>query len=186
MKKTAGKTAKGIIMRKLGVIVLALLLVPLFAYAQGAEVSYSVHMAGIGWGGYASNGETAGTTGQSRQIEAIKVRVSSTIGGGIRYNTHVAGVGWLGWQQNDEEAGTTGQSRQIEAIQVELTGKLAQQFQVRYRVHMSGIGWSGWSSNGEEAGTTGQSRQLEAVEIRLVPVTVSSNLRIITTNNLAR
>jgi len=175
-------------MRKLGVIFLALLLVPLFAYAQGAgaEVFYSVHMSGIGWGGYASDGETAGTTGQSRQIEAIKIRVSSAIDGGIRYNTHVAGVGWLGWQANDDAAGTTGQSRQIEAIQVELTGRLAQQFQVRYRVHMAGIGWSGWFSNGEQAGTTGQSRQLEAVEIKLVPASVSSNLRIITTNNLAR
>jgi len=169
-------------MRKLGVIFLAFLLVPLFAYAQGTEVSYSVHMANIGWGGYASNGETAGTTGQGRQIEALKVRVSSDIGGSIRYDTHAADVGWLGWQEDDAIAGTEGQGRQIEAIKVQLTGRLARQFEVRYRVHMAGIGWSGWSSNGEEAGTTGQGRQLEAVEIRLIP---TSNLRMITKNNLA-
>jgi len=161
-------------MRKLGIVFLALLLLPLFAYAQQADVSYSVHMASVGWGGYASNGETAGTTGQKRQIEAIKVRVNSSIQGGVRYDTHVGGLGWIGWSENDAESGTTGQSRQIEAIRVELTGRLAQQFDVRYRVHMASVGWSGWSTNGEDAGTTGQSRQLEAIEIRLAPKTVTA------------
>jgi len=152
-------------MRKIGVIFVALLLLPLLAHAQGVEVSYSVHMQGVGWAGYSSNGETAGTTGQSRRIEAIKVRVSS---GSIRYATHVQGTGWTDWSEDDAESGTTGQSKRIEAIKVELTGSLAQQYDVRYRVHMAGIGWGGWSSNGEEAGTTGQSRQMEAIEIRLV------------------
>jgi len=156
-------------MRKIGVIFLALLLLPLFAYAQGADVSYSVHMANVGWGGYASNGETAGTEGQGRQIEAIKVRVNSSVAGGIRYDVHAANVGWLGWQENDAVGGTEGQGRALEAIKVELTGSLAQQFDVQYRVHMANIGWGGWSTNGEEAGTTGQGRQLEAIEIRLVP-----------------
>jgi len=168
MKKNGGKTAKGTSMRKLGIVFLALLLLPLFAYAQGADISYSAYMASVGWGGYASNGETAGTTGQKRQVEAIKVRVDSSIQGGVRYDSYVQSIGWTGWQENDAESGTTGQSKRVEAIKVELTGNLAQQFDVRYRVYMASIGWGGWSTNGDEAGTTGQSRQIEAFEIRLV------------------
>jgi uncharacterized protein YjdB len=157
-------------MRKLRVCVFGVfLLVPFFAYAQDAEVSYSVHMSSVGWGGYASDGASAGTTGQRRQIEAIKVRVISDIAGSIRYDVHSAGVGWLGWQYDNDVSGTTGQNRAIEAIRVQLTGQLARQFDVRYRVHMAGVGWSGWSLNGANAGTVGQSRQLEAIEIRLDP-----------------
>jgi len=154
-------------MRKVCVGILMVLLVSSFVYAQSADVLYSVHMSNVGWGGYSSNGETAGTTGQSRQIEAIKVRVSSAISGGIEYNAHVANVGWVGWSANDAEAGTTGQGRRMEALQVRLTGELANQFDVLYRVHMANVGWGGWSSNGETAGTTGQERRLEAVEIKL-------------------
>jgi len=154
-------------MKKLFVVCLVLLAAQ-FAYAQNAEVSYSVHMAEIGWGGASMDGATAGTTGQGRQIEAMRARVTSSIPGGIRYNVHASQVGWMGWSSDNEIAGTTGQGRQIEAIRVQLTGQLANRFDVQYRVHMSGAGWSGWSINGEDAGTTGQARQLEAIEIRLV------------------
>ena len=34
---------------------------------------YRVHMAGIGWGPWVTNGADAGTTGQNRQIESIQV-----------------------------------------------------------------------------------------------------------------
>ena len=151
------------------VIFLAFLLVPLFVFAQ-AEITYSAHMSGIGWGGYAFNGEAAGTTGQKRQIEAIKVKVNSNVTGSVRYDVHAAGVGWMGWAMDDAIGGTTGQKRQLEAIRVELTGELAKQFQVTYRVHMAGVGWGGWSYDGDMAGTTGQKRQIEAFEIKLVPI----------------
>jgi len=162
-------------MKKLAVL-MTILVVQGLVYAQNADVLYSVHMASVGWGGYSSNGEDAGTTGQKRQIEAIKVKVDSSIGGGVRYDVHVEGAGWLGWQSDDAIAGTTGQKKRIEAIRVQLTGNLADKFDVRYQVHMAGIGWSGWSMNGEDAGTTGQKRQLEAIRVALVPkVSVSSS-----------
>ena len=157
-------------MRKLAVLV-TILMVQGLVYAQNAAISYSVHMSQVGWGGYASDGEIAGTTGQNRQIEAIKVRVSSSIAGGVRYDVHSQNIGWGGWQADDAIAGTTGKNLRIEAIRIQLTGNLADAFDVRYQVHMSGIGWGGWSMNGEDAGTTGQNRQLEAIQVRLVPKT---------------
>jgi outer membrane protein OmpA-like peptidoglycan-associated protein len=155
-------------MKKLAILV-TILLVQGLVYAQNAQVLYSVHMANVGWGAYASDGETGGTTGQSRQIEAIKVRIASSISGGVRYDVHASGIGWLGWQNDDAIGGTTGQNRRLEAIRVQLTGNMANNFDVRYQVHMAGVGWSGWSMNGEDAGTTGQSRQLEAIQIVLIP-----------------
>jgi len=160
-------------MRKLGVIFLVLLLVPLFAHAQDVGVTYSVYMAGekknqsVGWSGYFSDGESAGTVGQKRAVEAIKVKLSPATAGSIRYDTFVVGVGWLGWQSDDADAGWTGRNKTLEAIKVELTGALAEQYNVKYRVHMSSIGWTGWSSNGEAAGVTGKKRQIEAIEIVL-------------------
>jgi hypothetical protein len=131
------------------------------------KVEYSVHASGLGWTGVSSDGSQAGTTGQRRQLEAIRVKVSSEIAGGIRYNVHASGIGWTSWSSNNEQAGTTGQNRSLEAVRIELTGDLSKQYDVLYRVHMSGIGWSGWSMNGEQSGTTGQSRRIEAIEIKL-------------------
>ncbi|MDR2702408.1 MAG: OmpA family protein [Spirochaetaceae bacterium] len=155
-------------MKKLAILV-TILLVQGLVYAQNAEVSYSVHMANVGWGGYSSNGDTAGTEGQGRQIEAIRVRITSDITGGIRYDVHAADIGWIGWKYDNDIGGTTGQGRRIEAIRVQLTGNLANSFDVRYQVHMADVGWGGWSMNGEDAGTTGQARQVEAIQIVLVP-----------------
>ena len=156
-------------MRKMVIGFLILFSVQFFAFAQDAEVYYRVHMSGIGWSGYSSNGETAGTTGQSRQLEAIRIRVDSSVAGSIRYNAYVQNAGWLGWAFDNEDAGTTGQNRRMEAIRIQLTGQLAAQFDVRYRVHMADVGWSGWALNGDVAGTTGQSRRIEAIQVRLEP-----------------
>jgi len=154
-------------------IICALFITPFLIFAQQAEITYSVHMTNVGWSGFSSNGETAGTTGQSRAIEAIRISVKSSVSGGIRYDVYTQNVGWLGWQYDNDAAGTTGRRLHIEAIRVQLTGELADKFEIRYRVHMANIGWSGWSFNGEASGTTGQNRRVEAIQILLEPSVVS-------------
>ena len=52
--------------------------------------------------------------------------------------------------------------------QIELTGKVAEQYDIYYRVHAQNFGWMGWAKNGEQAGTQGYSYRLEAIEIRVV------------------
>jgi uncharacterized protein YjdB len=44
--------------------------------AATVSVKYSVHLQNDGWQKEKSNGETAGTTGKSKRIEAIKIKVS--------------------------------------------------------------------------------------------------------------
>jgi uncharacterized protein YjdB len=164
-------------MKKRGAVIVTavfLLVLSVNAYAQ-TEVFYSSHVAEAGWLGYVMDGETSGTTGQSRQIEAVKMRVSSGIKGGIRYNTYVRNLGWIGWSFDNEESGAAGQStgpkkdwKWIEAIRIQLTGDLAKRYDILYRVYAADIGWLGWVQNGEDAGTTGQSRRIEAYQVKLV------------------
>lgn len=131
------------------------------------DVSYQAHVANIGWQGSVDGGQTAGTTGRSLAVEALRVSLTNQVlSGSVQVNAHVADIGWQNrWTG---EGGTTGQSRSIQAIQVRLTGEMADNYDIYYRVHSSGYGWLDWAKNGATAGTTGLSCPVEAVQMRLV------------------
>lgn len=142
-------------------------LLPLFKLDDqpiAPAVFYSVYAANIGWMDDVSSGEMAGTTGEARQLEAIKIWLNSK--GSIFYSVHVAGKGWLPYVKNGEVAGTTGESRQMEAIKIRIENMPG--YTVTYRVHMADKGWSDWVNNDAVAGTTGESRRIEAIEIKLI------------------
>jgi uncharacterized protein YjdB len=75
----------------------------------------------------------------------------------------------MDWVSDGAVAGTTGQGKRLEAIKIELTGELAQKYDVYYRVHAQSYGWLDWAKNGEPAGTEGLSKRLEAIQIVYVP-----------------
>ena len=135
------------------------------------SVSYMVHVQKIGDQAWCKDGKSAGTVGQSKRLEAIKIKLDSgfPIAGGIRYRTHVQKEGWQGWKQDGVLSGTEGKSRRLEAICIELTGDLKKAYDVYYRVHAQKVGWMSWAKNGQEAGTMGMSWRLESIQIRLVP-----------------
>ena len=133
------------------------------------EISFQAHSQTVGWQGEKYNGDTAGIVGQSKRMEAIKIKLpDSEYEGGIRYQTHVQSIGWQGWKSNGEMAGTTGQGKRLEAIQIELTGEMNENYHIYYRAHVESYGWLGWAKDGEKAGTAGYGKRLEALEIRLV------------------
>ena len=133
------------------------------------EISFQAHSQTVGWQGEKYNGDTAGIVGQSKRMEAIKIKLpGSEYEGGIRYQTHVQSIGWQGWKSNGEMAGTTGQGKRLEAIQIELTGEMNENYHIYYRAHVESYGWLGWAKDGEKAGTAGYGKRLEALEIRLV------------------
>lgn len=133
------------------------------------DLTYQAHCAYCGWKSAVSNGRTAGTIGEKRQLEGLKVNLADTDGkSGVEYRAHVGDIGWQGWKNSGELAGTTGQNRRMEAIEIKLKGNLAKDFDIYYRVHVAYIGWLGWAKNGETAGTTGGARQAEAIEIIIV------------------
>ena len=137
---------------------------------QTPILTYQAHVEDIGWQEYVKDSQKAGTTEQSKQIEAIKIQLSNieSYDGNIQYQSHVENVGWQDWRKNNEISGTTGESKQIEAIRIQLTGELAESYDIYYRVHVQELGWMDWASNGASAGTAGYSYRIEAIEIRLV------------------
>ena len=134
------------------------------------HIQYEAHVSNIGWMSSKRDGSTAGTTGQSKAVEDLKVSILNPVeDGSVQIDAHVSGIGWQGWDTpSASEGGTTGQGRAVEAVRLRLTGSLAKDYDVYYRVHASNIGWMAWAKDGEEAGTTGFGRSVEAVQIRLV------------------
>ena len=133
-------------------------------------LTYKTHLENIGWQGYVQEGEIAGAPGQSKQIEAIKIKLSNSESykGNIEYQSHVERIGWQEWRQNDQISGTTGESRQMEAIRIKLTEELAQNYDIYYRAYVQELGWMDWASNGEAAGTAGYSYRIEAIQVELI------------------
>jgi len=158
-------------MRRLAAILAApalllAVLVPM-ALASPPALVYSAHVASLGWLPDVASPATAGTTGQSRQMEALRIS-GGTLAGDIEYRAHVANIGWMAWVGPAFTAGTTGQARQLEAVQVRLSGASALAYSVECRAHVASLGWLPWVRDGATCGTTGQGRRAEAVQLRLV------------------
>ena len=136
---------------------------------QEPELVYQAHVADYGWLKTVSDGETAGTTGKNKQMEAIKINlINNVYKGTVEYSTHVADYGWMAWTDNGKLAGTEGKNKQMEAIKIKLTGELEEKYDIYYRVHAEELGWLDWTSNGKVAGSAGYCYQIEAIEIKLV------------------
>lgn len=124
-------------------------------------ISYQVHVQDYGWLSTTSGSNVAGTTGESRRMEAIKISLNG-VNGTLKYQVHVQDYGWLSTTSENKVAGTTGQSKRMEAIIINLENS---DYKIKYRVHVQDIGWMNWVENGHVAGTTGQSRRMEAIQI---------------------
>ncbi len=131
-------------------------------------VNYRTHVQTYGWQDWRTDGAMSGTSGESKRLEGIEIRLNRNINGGIRYRTHVQTYGWQDWRGDGSMAGTSGESKRLEAISIELTGEAAERYDVYYRTHVQKFGWMGWAKNGELSGSAGFSYRLEGIEIRLV------------------
>ena len=133
------------------------------------DVSYQTHVQSIGWQKNVKNGATAGTSGQAKRLEGIKIGISSPYAGNIEYRTHIQSIGWEPtFKKNNVMSGTSGQAKRLEAIQIKLSGNIANYYDVYYRVHAQNFGWMGWTKNGASAGTAGYAYRLEAIQIKLI------------------
>lgn len=135
-------------------------------------VGYQTHVQDIGTQDYVYDGAMAGTSGQAKRMESIRIKLPSTMDseGKIEYKSHIENIGWENsWKQTGELSGTSGKSLRLEAIQIKLSGDIAKKYDVYYRVHAENFGWLGWAKNGEKSGTEGYAYRLEALQIKLVP-----------------
>ena len=72
----------------------------------------------------AANGAQAGTTGQARRLEAVRISLTGEAAKkgnySVWYRVHSQTFGWLGWTCDGEPAGTTGLAKRAEAIDVQV------------------------------------------------------------------
>jgi len=125
---------------------------------------YRAHVSGKGWMD-AVNGGTAGTVGQNRALEAIKIDMRK-LSFKIKARAHIQNIGLkdFGYIKHDTVIGTTGKGLQMEAIELIAEGLNGKKLQTR--VHIQDIGWTRWTSG--MIGTIGMNKKIEAIEIRLV------------------
>ena len=133
-------------------------------------IGYTSHVEDYGWQSKVYDGAMSGTTGKTKQLEAIKITLESQkYSGNIEYRSHIEDYGWENdWKSNGQISGTSGRAKQLEAIQIRLTGEMSIQYDIYYRVHVENLGWLDWAKNGEKAGTAGYAYRIEAMEIKLV------------------
>ena len=139
-------------------------------YVSNQGVFYQSHVQTYGWQTWKQNGETSGTSGQAKRLEAIKIKLQKMkVSGNIEYQSHVQTYGWeKSWKKNGQLSGTSGKAKRLEAVKIRLTGEMKNKYDVYYRVHAQSYGWLGWAKNGEKAGTEGLAKRLEAIQIVLV------------------
>lgn len=134
------------------------------------RVVYCACLKNIGWQSWVWDGQTAGTTGESKPTEGFSIYVENSPNGSIQYRTYSQGFGWLNWVSNGQLSNTAlnGARVDAQAIQIRLTGELAQKYDVVYRAHSAYYGWLDWVRNGETAGRFEENLRVEAIQVKLV------------------
>lgn len=125
---------------------------------EAGDITYQVHTRKLGWINWRHDGQMAGTAGQNKRIEAIRINSKDK----MNVSVHIKSIGDKKFSNisKDTIIGTTNQKKRIEAMMIESDTPF------RYRVHQKTYGWSAWTSNGKWTGVKGVSKQLEAIEIR--------------------
>jgi uncharacterized protein YjdB len=180
------------------------------APASTYGVEYEAHVQSIGWQSPVTvtgdqtdvtNVTEAGTTGQSKRIEALKITGTNLpAGASITYQTHVQSIGWQSAVtetgnvavDSAAQAGTTGQSKRVEAVKITLAGLPG--YAVKYQAHVQSIGWQApvTVNNGTDisdatiAGTTGQSKRVEAIKIEIVKTDAEKQAEVAAINAVAQ
>ena len=126
-------------------------------YTVKPKIKYRAHIQDIGWQDYKFGGRTAGTTHQSKRLEAIQFDSEEE----IEASAHIQDVGWVHYGKiaKDTIIGTVHQSKRLEALR--LKGNF------KYRVHIEGTGWSCWTKADGicTLGSVGLGLRIEAIEI---------------------
>ena len=180
--KTAGTTGRGL---NLEALKISLEVDGASSQEQVANaISVEAHVSNVGWQAAVGNGGTAGTTGRSRAVEALRVRLSADLSARytVWYRVHSAEFGWLGWACDGADAGSAGYGRAVQAVQVAVLpkgepapGDTSTPFKNRVddpasisvRSHTANIGWMSPVGSGSIAGTTGRALPMEALEAQL-------------------
>ena len=143
------------------------------AASQSLSFDAKMHIQNVGDKTFTNaNGKTVlGTTGEGLRVESMTLKLKSPpYSGSIQYETHIQNIGWQqGAVKDGAVSGTSGLSYRLEALKVNLTGTLANNYDVYYRTHIQNFGWTGWAKNGQSCGSAGYGYRMESMQIVIVP-----------------
>ncbi len=142
-----------------------------------SQFTYRAHVADFGWLDAVRDGQTAGTTGKSKRLEAIKIAPPEGLV--LTAKAHVQDKGWIeykgirlsegsgeGSSPEDPIIGSVGEGLRLEALEFcveqNTTGK-----RLRYRVHEAEDGWTGWVWADTATGSVGLGKAIEAIQFVL-------------------
>ena len=135
---------------------------PTKQYDSNEEIKYRVHISDRGWQDWVQGGQVAGTTGESRRIEAIQLDFQF----GARVKAHIQNKGWIDYGEIRPETiiGTVGESLRLEALVIEPIGN---KFPLTGKVHIQNRGWENWYvlDGVISLGTTGLGLRMEAIQL---------------------
>lgn len=130
-----------------------------------SNLRYEAHVEGYGWTGWKSNGEIAGTKGESRRLEAIRIDAPDYI---VEADAQIEGIGWVNYGiiNKDTIIGTTGESRRLECLRLSIKNKDGKTC-AKFRLHLEGTGDTCFTECDGicTLGSVGQSIRVESIEI---------------------
>lgn len=131
-------------------------------------LTYQAHVQDVGWLPEVRDGQTAGTIGYSKRLEALRFTAIPQ-GWSISAKAHVQNVGWVDYGEVEayEVIGSTGKSQAIEMLILDAKAPSGDKRYLYYRVHQQNVGWKSVTPQGYASGTDGMSLRLEAVRIWL-------------------
>ncbi len=146
----------------------------------GPVVCFKAHVADLGWGDWFCGLDYyAGTVGQNKAIEAVRIRaIGAPNGGQYCGKVHTRNIGWGGKMcrgaGEDIEIGSTGYARPLEAVR--LWFEWDETYAFEGWSHVQNIGWKYHAPNTSgmagmvTLGTEGKALNLEALSIGIVPM----------------
>lgn len=139
--------------------------------SKGMTFSYQANVEKKGWLSAVDDSKTAGTTGQSLKMKAMRINLSVPgETGTIEYITKAQEGTWeSNYKTSGQTAGNPNSTYGIEAIKIRLTREIAEKYDIYYRSHIESYGWLGWAKNDEISGNVDLSLRIEAIEIKLLP-----------------
>lgn len=139
------------------------------------------HVQDYGWDpsyyAYCPSGKcaVAGTTGQAKRLEAIRIGIGNTgnVDGYICAEVRYFDGKTCKIKERPGSSrlicGTVGESKPIEAIRLWFEGEMGRAYRLSYTVHVQDKGWldgGRWIPAGNWAGTRGNNLRLEAIKVR--------------------
>ena len=147
------------------------------------SIEYQAHAQSHGWMNWQTEGKVAGTEGEAKRLEAIRIRLTGEMEEryDVWYRVHCATWGSLGWAKNGEVAGTVGYHKAVESLEIRILPKGSDGYPqdkpasleqekigaLSVSAGVSGQGGTLAAGNGGIVGNAGQGRALETIQLQM-------------------